>query len=143
MLTRFALAVLFVGLGGSLLASEEEFVPWSEVRIVSPKHEQTGTVSLTAKLEGAEYKELAVEAFGKKYAIEKKDLARLAGFPPSSLVITHEAGYEQLGGHMVHFKWKRSYLDAGGKLVEEKALVSISKGKGLSVKSPILPATKE
>ena len=128
---------------GSLHASEEEHLPWSEVRIVCPKRDDTGQVVFSAKVDEGKFLEMNIEAFGKKHPVAKEDLARLAGFPLNSLLTAHEAGYERLGGHMVHFKWKRIFYDADGKLIEEKARVSVSKGKGLSVHVPGRPAVKE
>jgi hypothetical protein len=117
-------------------ASEEEFLTWNEVRIVSPQRDDTGQVVFAAKVEGETYREINIEAFGKKYAVGKEDLAKLAAFPLSSLVTTHEAGFARTGGHMVHFKLKKSLNDPDGKLVEQKAAVTISQGQGLSVAAP-------
>jgi hypothetical protein len=138
-----ALLVSVLMFGSTLRASEEAFLPWTEVRIVCPKRDDTGQVVFHAKAEERKLLEMNIEAFGKKHAVAKEDLAKLAGFPLSSFVATHEAGYEILGGHTVHFKWKRIFYDAEGKLVEEQAIVSVSKGKGLSVNVPSRRAAKE
>lgn len=138
MLVRICVAasLVVIGFGSVLFASEEEFLVWNEVRIVSPKRDDTGQVVFVAKTEGSEYREITIEAFGKKFSVENEHLASFKGFPLSSLVTTHEAGYERLGGHTVHFKFKRAFYDPDGKLVQEHARVSVSRGKALTIAKP-------
>lgn len=133
----------YVSAGGTLSASEEEFLEVADVRIVAAERADTGKVVLAAKLAGGSVKEMTVEAFGKKYVLEQGQLDKLAGFPLTSLVMTHEAGYERLGGHTVYFKLKRSFPDANGRVVERKVVVSVSKGKGLAVAMPAPPAEEQ
>jgi hypothetical protein len=114
------------------MASEEEFLEYSEIRVVSPERKDTGKVVFAAKASEDKILAVNVEAFGKKFDVAKEDLEKLAGFPLSSLVITHEAGYERTGGHMVHFKLKKRSVQKD-QLVEEQALISVTVKKGLSV----------
>jgi len=134
---RLSLVVLAMsmGLAGAVYASEEEFLKWAEVRIVSPQRPDTGRVVFAAKTDGDQYQQIAIEAFGRKHSVGGEVLAKLKGFPLNSLVTTHEAGYAELGGHTVHFKFKRSYYKEG-KLVQESVVLSVSKGKGLVVSGP-------
>jgi hypothetical protein len=134
MFTRVFLVAFLLTLGaGGLRASEEEVLPWSEVRIVGAEQKETGTVVFSAKLAGQQYKEVLLEAFGKQFTLAKEDLPKLAGFPLNSLAITHEAGYEKLGGHTVYFKLKRVFSDPMARIVEERIVLSVSRGKGLAI----------
>jgi hypothetical protein len=138
----FTLAIAF-GAGTPLAASEEEILPWSEVRIAGPERKDTGTVAFAAKAAGNTFQEVRIEAFGKAFTVAKEDLPKLAGFPLNSLVITHEAGYERLGGHTVHFKMKRLFSDPQKRLIEERIILSVSRGKGLSIAEPTQQVVKE
>jgi hypothetical protein len=124
--------VVLWGAGG-LRASEEEFLPWCEVRIVGAERKDTGQVIFTAKVAGEKYQDVTIEAFGKQFTLAKEDLRKLNGLPLNSLAITHEAGYESLGGHTVHFKMKVAYHDKTGSLIEERVALSVSRGKGLTI----------
>jgi len=131
---RVALLVLAVSICGvsAGFASQEQYLQWNEVRIVSPEREDTGKVVFDAKVDGDKLLEVTIEAFAKKHSVEKEDLRKLDGFPLSSLVITHEAGYEELGGHTVHFKFRRTTYKEG-KPIYESIMVDVSKGKGLKI----------
>lgn len=138
MLLRIFLFVSFIILGaeGQLHASEEEYLPWREVHIVCTKHKATGKVVFSGKMAGETYKKVNIEAFGKHFAVAKEDLQKLNKFPLHSLTITHEPGYKRHGGHMVHFKMKVVYYDEVGRLIEERVVVSVSRGRGLTVANP-------
>jgi hypothetical protein len=139
---RAILMVVVVLLAGGSwgTASEEEFLPWSEVRIVAADGKETGRVVFSAKTAGQQFQEVLLEAFGKQFKVGNDDMKKLNGFPLSSLVTTHEAGYERLGGHTVHFKFSKTYYDKPGEksasLIEEKIVVSISRGLGLKFRAP-------
>ena len=127
------LALLLVG--SSARASEEEFLVWSEVRIVSVDRKDTGRVTFTAEVRDDAWRKVEATAFDKTYSLTEGQCARLAGFPLSSIRTTHEAGYEQLGGHTVHFKFKRSFYRESS-LVESELVISISRGRGLKMSEP-------
>lgn len=130
---KIALPLGFVLAVGSALASEEESLEYSEIRIAAPERKDVGKVVFAAKVGENQAQSVRVEAFGKKYELSKVELEKLAELPLSSLGITHEAGYERTGGHTVYFKFKRHrYQDE--QLMEEKALISVSIKNGLSVK---------
>ena len=131
------LAFLFAFLvaGSAAHASEEEFLGWSEVRIVGIERKDVGRVTFTAEVREDAWRKVEAEAFGKKFSLGAQQCERLRGFPLSSIKTTHEAGYEQLGGHTVHFKFRRTfYRDANR--VEADVVISISRGKGLVVSEP-------
>jgi hypothetical protein len=138
-----AASALAVVLSGGLQASEEEFLEWSEVRIVAPERKDTGRVVFFAKTAEAKFAAIQIEAFGKKYEVEKEHLEKLAGFPLHSLATTHEAGYERLGGHTVHFKLKTIQYDPAGRLVEDRVVLSVSRGRGVAVSGPQRHVIKE
>ena len=118
----------------ALHASEEQDVPWTEVRIVSPGIEDTGEITFIATVnESDEWNSVEVGAFGQKYALYEGQRKILKGYPASSISITYEPGYEQFGGHTVH--WRFTRLDRSGeKVMEQDFIVSISKGKGLALR---------
>ena len=114
-------------------ASQERYLPWSEVHVRSPGVADTGAVSFTAKVgNDDEWHAVEIEAFGEKYTLDERQRAGLKGYPARSLIITYDPGYEHLGGHSVHFKFKRLRRD-GDRLREREIVVSISKGKGLAI----------
>jgi hypothetical protein len=84
----------------------------------------------SAKVRGDKFQEITIQAFDQEHRIEGDLLAKLSGFPLASLQTTHEAGFERLGGHMVHFKLKKVALDKDKGLVETRIVLSVSKGKG-------------
>src|SRR5262245_44021737 len=112
-----SLAVV-LALPAFLSASEEEFLPWSEVRVTCADREETGKVVFAAKMSGDKFKEITIEAFGREHKIAQGLRDKLTGFPVSSLATTHEAGFERLGGHMVHFRFKKTEVDKQGTAVE-------------------------
>jgi hypothetical protein len=71
----------------------------------------------------------------KSHAVPKEMLEKLAEYPLSSLATTHEAGYERLGGHTVHFKLKR--VDFTTRVPRESTVtLSVSKGRGITLSGP-------
>ena len=102
-----ALPLLCLFVGARVTASEEESLEYGEIRVVSPERKDTGKVVFAAKAGEKKFVAVSIEAFGKKYELANEDLEKLAGLPLSSLVITHEAGYERTGGHTVYFKLKK------------------------------------
>ena len=83
--------------------------------------------------DGHDYKAISISAFGEQFKVEGPQLsAKLRGLALNTLSITHEAGYEQLGGHTVHFKMKRDHFQQTKRRVEE-IVISVSKGKGLEI----------
>jgi hypothetical protein len=115
-------------------ASQEQYLGWSEVRIVSAGVEDTGEVSFVASVSNSgEWKRVEVSAFGKKFTLDEKQRTALKEYPAFSIVNTYEPGYEQLGGHTVHWKFKRLYRE-GDRLMEREVVVSISKGKCLEIR---------
>jgi hypothetical protein len=136
--SRFFGILIAAGLLLSSLAaygSEEEFLPWEQVRIVSPEREDTGRVSFTAEVREGEWRSVEIDAFGRQFKLNDEQLHQLAGFPLSSLRTTHEGGYPLLGGHTVHFKFdKTHYRDE--RLTRSGVVISVNRGRGLEVSEP-------
>jgi hypothetical protein len=138
-----SLALAVVALSGLASASEEEFLEWSEVRIVAPEREDTGKVAFSARIAGDKYHEVKIEAFGKEFTLDKEHRAALDGFPLNSLRLTHEAGYERLGGHTVSCQLKKTHYDAEKRLVEDRVVISVTKTRGLALTGPKRRVIKE
>ncbi|HEU5116043.1 MAG TPA: hypothetical protein VFT74_05135 [Isosphaeraceae bacterium] len=122
-------------------ASEEDIIPWSTVRVECHEVPEAGKVTLSATFHQGRYESCEVSAFGKKYRLGVKDLARLDGFPLESLQITHEAGYPELGGHTVHFRLQKYTFTRNRKPILKQAIMSVSKGKGFSMGKSERPAS--
>ena len=120
--------------------SEEEFLGWQSVTIKSPECIETGVVTVEATTNGLSATKLSIEAFGRKTTLNDAQLKKLEGFPLSSCVLTHEAGYASLGGHTVHMKLKRSYHDPAKNLQrEEQVIISVPKAAAASITTRDLP----
>ena len=141
MLSRIPLLTIVISLSltSVLGASEEESLFSTEVKIVF-NADQTVPVVFTAKVSPGKHmetlgdcQEVTIEAFGKRHVLDKFQCAKLNGFPLSSLRVTHEAGYERIGGHTIHFRMKNANDDT--------VIVSVSKGQGLR-EPEILPKAK-
>jgi hypothetical protein len=94
-------------------------------------------VVFTAKTdaEGTSYESIEIEAFGKLHKVPKEMLDQLSAYPLSGLATSHEAGYERLGGHMVHFKFKK--LNFTTRAPRESIMtISVSKGGGVTLSGP-------
>lgn len=129
----FALSIVLLAAAPSP-GSEERHLAWSDVRIVSPGVEDTGEVSFVARVSDARvWEHVEVSAFGKRFTLDEGQLALLRSYPAYRIVNTYEPGYEPLGGHTVHWKFKRSYRE-GDRIMEREIVVSISKGKGLAIR---------
>ena len=132
---RFLVCLLVAACAGSVAASEEESLPWSELRIVGPEREDTGRVVFVAEARDGGWRVARIEAFGRRFSLDREQQARLAGFPLSSVETTHEVGYELLGGHTVYFKFdKLEWRD--DRLIRSEVVISISRGRGLRVDGP-------
>jgi hypothetical protein len=129
------------------MASEEEFVPWQSVRIESTELKPIGKVILTAHVNEDKISSLEVTVFGRSQILSPEQLAKLKGFPLSSISITHEAGYEKLGGPTLHCKFKREYYNNDKDLIQEHAYISFVKNRpkevSVTVQSKTLKKGKE
>jgi hypothetical protein len=112
-------------------ASEEEFAVWSSVEVTTTEIPHFGKVDVTAKADNERIAGLKITAFGKTHTLDGKGLEKISGFPLSSMRITHEAGYEELGGYTMHIKFRRTYYDSAKKLRDETAVISVSEKNGL------------
>ena len=106
-------------------ASEEEFVRPTCLEIQGSVGEKS-PVKLVVESTEAGMKSVVMEAHGRTITLTEDDLVRLTGFRPATAIITHEAGYPQLGGHTVHFKLS----DSGS----EKVTISVPKDARHTIK---------
>ena len=116
-------------------ASEEEFLQWSEVRIVTPEREDTGRVTFVAQVREESWQVVKIEAFGRNFSLDEEQRNHLNGFLLSSIRTTHEAGWEEVGGHTIYFKFQHTRWDKD-RLIEQSVVVAVSRGQGLSVSQP-------
>ena len=114
-------------------ASEEEFIGWRTIKLDCGVVEKAGKISLTASADNTGIESFEIAAFGQTHRLSEADLKRLRGFPLNSLKVTHEAGYPQLGGHTVHFRFRKVYYDADKKLRQEDAIVSVDERHAVRV----------
>jgi len=128
----FALLSLLV-FSGSSRASEEEYLPFQEIRIDLGERPQTGRVTFAAKTADAKFQEVTIEAFGKMYTADKETLGKLTGSSLVDIQATHEAGYPRLGGHSIYFKL-RPLVPTGPS--DRRIVVVVQKEKGISVLVP-------
>jgi hypothetical protein len=84
-----------------------------------------------AKADGTRIASLTILAFGNTHTVAGEDLKKISAFPLSSIRITHEAGYEALGGYTVHLTFRRTYYDSDKKLRDDTAVISVSQKRGL------------
>ncbi len=108
---------------------------WTSVAIQCVETPEAGAVSCEIKTGEKGWKQFIIQAFGKTHALAPADLKKLDGFPLSSLRTSHEAGYEELGGCTVHFRFDRTFYNSDKKLVTETIYVSVTKN-GATVSEP-------
>ncbi len=113
-------------------ASEEDFLAWTSAVIQCGKTPEAGDVSCEIKVGEKGWDTFTIQAFGETHTLSPTDLAKLSGFPLSSLQTTHEAGYEELGRYSVHFRFDRTFYNPDKKLVNEIIYVSVTR-KGVTV----------
>jgi hypothetical protein len=114
-------------------ASQEEFLPWSSVVIKSAFRDQPDIVTVTATVNGPEFSELSIEAFGRTTTLTDADLKKLSGCLLSTCRLTHEPGYRLLGGHTVHLRLTRPPNMLPGQTQEQQILVSVPKNAPLEI----------
>ena len=112
--------------GHRVHASEEEFLPWNSVR-VECEHDQIGRVVVKAVASNSEFKSLDVAAFGRNYQLPKAELAKLDGFPLSSLSTTYSLGFERPEDRTVMCRFSRVFYNDVRELVQERAIVMVVK----------------
>lgn len=129
------ITLMLLLLVSATFASEEEFLDWTSAVVEVAETPEAGEIRVSATTEGGEWSGLAITAFGETHDLSNADLAKLSGFPMSSLRTTHEQGYEELGGYTVHFRFDRTFYNAESELVSEIIYVSVNR-EGLSMSGP-------
>ncbi len=108
--------------------SEEQFAVWSRVRIECEPCGKAGKVSVEATVGSGTYRSMRITAFGRQHAVDAQTVKQLAGFPLSSIRVTHEVGYPIVGGYSVHLRLKRIFYSEKKELIQETALITICEG---------------
>ena len=113
----------------SARASQEHFTVWNNAKIVCDACEETGVVTIEAAVRDGAYKALKISAFGKEHELGGEDLLKLRGFPLSSVLVTAEPGYPNLGGYSVHLRLKRISYEGNKAVLEEDVIITVCKEK--------------
>jgi hypothetical protein len=112
----------FVPWLGNVFPSEESFVPWGDVNITCPDISGSGIVRFRAKTESFRVVLVSVEAFGRQHTLSADQIMQIEDFPLSSLSITCEGGYKELGGYSV-LKFARTFYMGANKGFQDERLV--------------------
>jgi len=123
------LLVVSLSLSSYASGSEEEYAVWSRVAIQCEACGKAGDVAIEATVNEGAYRSMKITAFGREHVLDGKAAEQLAGFPLSSIRVTHEAGYPRVGGYSVHLRLKRLIYDEKKTLVEERALLTVCEEK--------------
>lgn len=115
----------------STSGSQEGFVGYSRLELTSQDIPRVGKIHISAKAEEGPISEFTIKAFGQEFRLSDSDLRQLSPFSLSSMLITHEPGYELLGGYTIRIQFRRTYQDAEKKLRDETAVISVIEKKGL------------
>ena len=116
-------------------SSEEEALIWQSVVVRCREVPAAGMVSCEIDVDGRNYRKLLIQAFGKAFTIGADDLIKLEGYPLSSLTMTHEVGYAEIGGPTVHLRWKRTRFSKMDGPITEEILISVT-STGVLVTGP-------
>ena len=117
-------------LGLRAVASEEEYAIWSSVDITS-KIQRAGLVRVVGRAEAGRIVKLQIVAFGRTNSVSGENLSRVSSYPLADMKITHEAGYERLGGYTVTVRLRRVAYDSDKKLRDETAIITVTEKGGL------------
>jgi len=117
------------------IASEEELLGWTSVVVECASAGEAGDVECEIKAGEDGWETFVIQAFGNTYSLAPAELGKLDGFPLSSLRTSHEAGYEELGGYTVHFRFDRNFYNSDNVLVTEIIYVSVTEN-GVTVSAP-------
>lgn len=98
---------------------------WRSLTLDCGTIEKAGKVSLTATTDDTGFRRFEFVAFGQTHRLSEDDIKKLREFPLDSLLVTHEAGYPQLGGHTVYFRFRRTFYDADKKFRKQEITVSV------------------
>jgi len=109
--------------------SQEQFAVWSRVRIDCEPCGKAGKVSVEATVSSGTYRSMRITAFGREHALDAQAVKQLSGFPLSSIRVTHEAGYAEVGGYSLHVRLERLFHDGKKQLRQETALITICEGE--------------
>ncbi len=104
-ISLFVFAVL-LGLP-SANASEEDFAIWKSIKIEFGSLGKAGPSTLEIDTGKSGIEKFVLFSFAKTVSLTEVDLAKIRNFPLQSIKVTHEAGYEEIGGYSVHVRLHR------------------------------------
>lgn len=135
--TIIALMIAMVAQTSIVFSSSESFLGWASAVIQCGRTPNTGDISCAIKTGPEGYNEFVIHAFDKRHELNQDELNKLKEFPLSSLQITHEPGYELLGGYTIYFKLNRVAYNADKEPISELICVSVNK-KGVKVSDKLI-----
>ncbi|MDB6026514.1 MAG: hypothetical protein JWM68_2737 [Verrucomicrobiales bacterium] len=112
------------------LASEEQHATWSSVDITS-NIQRAGLVKVSGQVDGGCITMLQIVAFGRTNVVSGEDLKKISSYPLADMKITHEPGYELLGGYRVNVRLRRIAYDSNEILQDETAIIAVTETSGL------------
>ena len=130
----FVIAILILTSTVSF-ASKEGILAFSSFNISSNGIGGSGPITVTGKQSNdSRIISLAIDAFGKKYEIDEKYLARCPKLSFNGIQLSYEAGYKELGGRTVYIQFQNGFKGSGtrGSFVlslSEDGTVNIEKSK--------------
>ncbi len=132
---RLYLVAFFLIFSAFAQADEEDFFKSSLVTINCGSHPQTGEVTVMLEIKQTNITSFKATAFGKKFQLSNKELSKLQTFSFINLHTTHSAGYKELGGHTIYFKFIKNHSYNNTNPKKEYTVVSLTENKGISVYS--------
>jgi hypothetical protein len=126
----FTIWLVCLVVGFQAFASEEEYATWSSVDITS-NVQRAGLVRVSGRASDGHITSLQIVAFCRTNALSGDDLKKASSFPLADMKITHEAGYEQLGGYSVHVRLRRIAYDSDEKLQDDTGIITVTEKTGL------------
>ena len=140
-LVRICLAACLLCVAQLVQASQDVLLPISEVRLSSPGTKEIGPIVITTNLDPAKYAgdttwlSLEVEAFGKKFKLDDKQLAQLKGYPLASLILKY-GPYAQTGDeHSFQIAVSTSKQD-GNMTIDTIVSITVSNKHDVTVDKP-------
>ena len=140
LLIGICFAACLLGSVAIVRATQDVIVPASEVRFVTPAIKGSGPITITADFDPTKFvdttwKSFQVEAFGKTMKLSDKQLAKLTGYPVSSLIITCRPEFLDGKEESFQIKVSKSKQD-GDTTVNSIVPISVSSKDGIDVGDP-------
>lgn len=115
-----------------VFSSEEDFLGWQSVTIGLKTPGKNKDVEVIASQNRQfEFDKFLIKIDGTEYKLNENQLKQLNGYPLSSISLTHEAGYEKVGGYTIGIRLTNRFYQKDT-LINNIVRISINK-RGLSI----------